>query len=128
MSNQKKILLIDDHHPTNFYHRIILEEAFNNVEVITLSNPDDAMLYIAEHPMPDMIFCDLKMPPFSGWEFVDAYEEIYRYSILKAPVMILSDNINDEDYTKAKEYQCVKGLYPKPLKIEYLSQCFAKAV
>ena len=80
------ILVIDDDEPTNFFTRIILEEADCCTHIKTVQSGQEALDYLAQsekpgadpnlYPSPDLIFLDINMPAMNGWEFLDEYRNL----------------------------------------------------
>jgi CheY-like chemotaxis protein len=78
------------------------------------------MTYIKKHTqdsnnLPDVIFLDLRMPEFDGWDVLDALQAIYPKLSKKIKVYIFTASIMAKDIIKAKSYSCVKDFFSKPI-------------
>jgi DNA-binding response OmpR family regulator len=86
-SNKVKILLIED----DEYMQLILSQYLNNVyEIETFNNVLNALNYLQEGNMPDLIISDLNTPKISGLELI---VQLKASSFFKSiPVIIISGN------------------------------------
>jgi len=78
------------------------------------------MNYIKKHAkdaknLPDMIFLDLRMPEFDGWDVLDALQAIYPKLSKKIKVYITTASIWKNDIIRAKDYSCVQEFISKPI-------------
>ena len=73
---------------------------------------------------PQLIFLDLFMPEFSGWDFLDEYRDIptINSNIL---LYVLSSSIDDADIDRARSYKMVTGYVSKPVTIESYERAMA---
>jgi DNA-binding response OmpR family regulator len=90
-----KILIIED----DAYMQLILSEFLNNVyEIETCNNVLDALNYLQNGNMPDLIISDLNTPKFSGLELIT---QLKASSFFKSiPIIIISgDDSSDKRIT-----------------------------
>jgi CheY-like chemotaxis protein len=69
--------------------------------------------------IPDVIFLDLDMPDYSGWEFLKRFNK-------EIDVHIVSSSIDPRDILKSKKYSFVKSFISKPFKKQMLEDLFLK--
>jgi len=70
--------------------------------------------------LPKVIFLDINMPMFDGWQFLDA---LYQFKTLpKIPIYLVSSSIDPKDHKKATEYSIVRKLIVKPISIDLLEE------
>ncbi|MEQ8909370.1 MAG: response regulator [Vicingaceae bacterium] len=114
----KTIILIDDSHATNVYHKMILKRNFSKLDVKCYTETKDALDYInSSYFFPDqsLIFLDINMPEMDGWEFLsNGIDSNYHSSPLK--LVILTTSYNPEEENKSKQFKEVLDFKIKPLK------------
>lgn len=121
------ILLIDDNHADNCYHRIIINEMniAQRVEVALDGSEALSFLKLESAAPPELIFLDINMPKVNGWEFLKAYRELPAKQ--KAGIIImLSTSDNPKDIEKAMQTEEVSGFNVKPLTGEMLTEILEK--
>lgn len=121
MLTASKIMLVDDDPMQNFLSKKILSFYDKQIEVIEYTNPTDALKDIENGIiLPDVIFLDINMPDFNGWDFLTEMEK----QKLKYPVVMLTSSIDPNDRIKAGNFQFIEAFFTKPLKVDDLSKLF----
>jgi CheY-like chemotaxis protein len=127
MEKLKTVLLVDDDHSTNFFHRLVLHNA-NIAEQIEVSiNGEQALEYLQEaliegNPLPEFIFLDINMPVMDGWEFLRAFDRLDNTVKRHCNIVILTTSINPDDREFALKQPNVKDFRNKPLTVEMLEE------
>jgi CheY-like chemotaxis protein len=75
--------------------------------------------------LPDIIFLDLNMPGFSGWDFLEQFERLYLSFKKHIGIYILSSSICTEEKLRAKQYSFVRDFISKPIKKDRLELLYA---
>ncbi|WP_295794704.1 response regulator [Mucilaginibacter sp.] len=70
--------------------------------------------------LPDVVFLDLNMPGFNGWDFLDSFEHIYKRLKKTIDIYIISSSIDPKDQLLVDKYAFVKANISKPVKLETL--------
>jgi CheY-like chemotaxis protein len=70
--------------------------------------------------LPDVIFLDLNMPVYSGWDFMSSFAKIYPRLKKSIAIYVLSSSIDPEDVDKSKKYSFVKDFIVKPIEKQTL--------
>jgi CheY-like chemotaxis protein len=65
--------------------------------------------------LPDVIFLDLYMESFNGWDFLDEYNQISDKLAKEITIHIVSFSILPRDISRSKSYPCVSSYFPKPM-------------
>jgi CheY-like chemotaxis protein len=70
--------------------------------------------------LPDVIFLDLNMPCYSGWDFLCDFERLYKKIKKQVDIYIISSSIDPSDRLLVDKYDFVKTCISKPVKTETL--------
>ncbi|MFV8375811.1 response regulator [Flavobacterium sp. LB1P62] len=123
----EKVIIVDDN-PIERYcsSRMILNNNFGK-KVIEFSLASEALAYLEENQentnqMPQIIFIDLYMPHFSGFEFLEAYDKLPLNVKNKAKVFIISNTIDNLDIAKVCRDPNVVSFQQKPITKEFLDR------
>lgn len=115
-----KLILIDDE---PIFHKIV-QMTLKHSELsnhATYSADGEAVLdYLEEKSeesnlLPDYIFVDLYMPRFSGWDFLNRFQKIYRNLKKNINIYIVSSSIDPRDIDRSKTYPFVTTFISKPV-------------
>lgn len=126
MEQAKKICIIDDDPIFVFTTKKRLEVSGFCEPLLVYKNGKEAFdgLKTAidnNEPLPDVIFLDINMPIWDGWDFLNAFSKIPTEK--KINLFIVSSSNYPDDIEKAKSYNTlVSDFIVKPItaeKIEY---------
>jgi len=111
---KKKILAIDDEAVIRKLLETFLSKQY---DVITKANGMDAMSYIHDGNIPDLIICDILMPEMNGYEFVKQIRSSGLFS--KIPLLMLSGE--EDSKTRINFFRMrVRNFITKPFNPEEL--------
>jgi len=99
----EKILIIDDSKPIRRLLEYILTR--ENYEVISVQDGFEAIFWLSEGNIPDLIISDIEMPNFNGEELITNLNNSGIFSSL--PVIILTGL----DSQEVKENLIARGIY-----------------
>ena len=125
LTGMVNFLMIDD----NPIEHIIMQKMFDKFHLFPNAvHSLDGRLSInllAEHSseadiIPDVIFLDLNMPGYSGWDFLYDFEKLHRQIKKTVDVYIISSSVDPKDKQLADKYDFVKTFVSKPIKTETL--------
>ncbi|RTY88816.1 response regulator [Flavobacterium sp. RSP15] len=126
-----KVLLIDDN-PIERYicSQIILHNNFGK-NVVEFALASEALAYLENNQerhdqLPEVIFIDLYMPHFSGFEFLEAYDKLPLTLKNKVKVFIVSNTINNHDIIRVCRDPNVVSFQQKPITQEFLDRIILK--
>ncbi len=121
-----QVFFIDDDKPTTIVNKrlAIRSKLFDRVEVFNHSTK--AFDYIKENldipeNLPDLIFLDVNMPAFNGWEFLEAFKKLE--SSKKIHVVMLSTS--DSGKIATTSMSCCQDLSfyeTKPLNVDKIKK------
>ena len=128
------IIFIDDDKAAHTYHSVMLadadigvtnEEHFYKVQealdhLVALINKGESDLW------PHHIFIDLNMPMQSGYDFVEAYEQL-KHPYENPSIVLVSSTKSQRDIDKIRDIPLITGFEEKFLEIEYFQSLVSKA-
>ncbi|HEY4194978.1 MAG TPA: response regulator [Mucilaginibacter sp.] len=116
----RKLVFIDDDPIDHFLMKHILRGK-HYFDTTTYTIYGSLVLdYIQENisdpeKLPDVIFLDLNMPQFTGWDFLDRMERIHDQLDKDIQVYVLSSSIRSVDEEAASKYTFVNEFISKPI-------------
>jgi CheY-like chemotaxis protein len=122
-----RITIIDDDSINNLFSKIVIKEAVGEgVDIRTFTHPRKAVEMIeteyAENPVKTILFLDINMPVFNGWEVLEQLENsdvnIKKY----ITIYMLSSSVDPIDMKRSQNSPLVKGLVEKPLDVPKLRE------
>jgi CheY-like chemotaxis protein len=121
-----KLVLIDDN-PIDHY--IVRTMLYNNEACKQATYTFDGSMILefieenksATNLLPDVIFLDLTMPNFSGWEFLDKFEKIKDNLNKKIELYVMTSSVRESDKERSSKYGCVNSFISKPLTKQVLN-------
>lgn len=122
MNKFKKVVVIDDD-PISLLicERIIKKYNFSD-KVTAFKNGVDALNYLKNSNIEDehLILLDINMPDYSGWDFLDDFDQMMRHHEKNIIIAMLSSTFDPYDFEKANSYSSVNNFFTKPLTVENL--------
>lgn len=119
------IMLIDDNTIDNFFHTRAIKKYNPEIKITEKKNVRDALEYFSSltpQAFPELIFVDISMPNMSGWDFLDAYNNLYADQ--KSIISILSGSEDPVDIGCAEALNI--NYIQKPLKVSTLGEIVAR--
>jgi CheY-like chemotaxis protein len=122
------ILLVEDDDHDVFFLRRVLRKARPDLSLHVVTDGEQAMDYLdgrrnyadrALYPLPYLMFLDLKLPYFNGFQVLEHLRGIP--ALAKTPVFILTSSSEDRDRKRAMELGA-KAYLVKPPTPEMLLQ------
>jgi CheY-like chemotaxis protein len=123
----KKIVIIDDDPIDHFMMKHILRDK-DYFDITTYTVYGALVLdYIEENKsepekLPDIIFLDLNMPEFSGWEFLERMESMHHGLNKDIQVYIISSSVRNLDKEASAKYPFVSQFISKPIERAEIEQ------
>jgi CheY-like chemotaxis protein len=115
-----KIVIIDDDPIDHFLIQHVMQDV-DYFDKTTYTMDGDLVLDYIEanqavpEALPDVILLDLNMPNFSGWDFLDRYNEITSSLKKDIKVYILTSSVRPTDRERSGQYPFIKAFISKPL-------------
>jgi CheY-like chemotaxis protein len=119
----KTCLLVDDNYIDNFVTRKILESGNFAERIVVQQSPQDALDALKNGLIkPDVIFLDIRMPTMSGFEFLEAYDEMELDKSDAVKIFMLSSSLDPTDIANSGKSRHVARFIHKPLTYEVLEE------
>lgn len=117
MKKVNAVFMVDDDPTNNLICRRMIEKSGFSDNVTCYTDTQEALNQLnslkGSDDYPNILFLDINMPPTTGWEFLESFEEQGLANTLK--VFMLSSGISPEEEEKARSYASVTGILNKPL-------------
>lgn len=125
-----KVLVIDDNPIDLYIATKLLKNNHFAQEIQTYNAAGKALDYLKQHcaqpaSFPQVILVDIYMPEMSGFEFMEAYENLPDKLKQQCKVYIVSSSIDSKDIIRANEDKNVIAFREKPLTKEFLDEIAA---
>lgn len=105
---------------SGFVEKILIckngKEAYNTLKAMFLNS----------EKLPQIIFLDLNMPIWDGWQFLDEFTKIPIDQ--KVTIYILTSSNNEADIKRAEQYSITSNYLIKPINQSQLKSIFAELV
>ncbi len=111
-----KTMIVDDDHMFIFIAKKMLESAEFVKDPLTYANGKTALEYLEQNPDDAehfVIFLDINMPVFSGWDFLDRVCEMPLKD--RISVFMVTSSVNVSDKRRAATYPVMKAFLEKPV-------------
>jgi len=129
MENEMEVCLIEDDMIQVFLTRKFLGRIEVVEKIVDYHNGKEAYEALkrrseAGERMPDIIFLDLNMPVWDGWDFYEAFLELPESKTVDT--YILTSSLDHSDMSKAEEFGLKEKYLSKPVSLPQLKKIIAK--
>lgn len=121
----KNVLYIDDSE-LDLHILTLLQKKYHLFESCSITeDPVGALRELKQFAtdkdhLPEIIFLDLYMPRFNGYQFLDEFEQLYPLFSKNIEVHILTSSMSPKDMQRCMLYPHVSAYHVKPITIEQL--------
>ncbi len=117
------IIIIDDDPISSKIAALSIKKGLPEKTCIIFNNPEIALkdieqMHISKPGANPLLLIDINMPEMTGWEFIEALDQIIPLSENKYKGMILSSSVDRADIDKAKTYGRIIHFLSKPFTLE----------
>ena len=109
------VIIIDDDAVVLFLHKLLIKKSKLPSHVRDFIDAEKAMHFLKHRTSTNylLIFLDINMPYYNGWDFLDQIEKLpVKENIF---VVMVTSSINESDLKTAKSYDRVIDYREKPL-------------
>lgn len=92
---QKEILVIDDDNSTRLLLGFLLKQHY---QVVTKKDGMEAMLWLNDGNLPDLILLDMSMPRLSGYSFLQNLRKSGFFKDIPVIIVSATDRLNEIEY------------------------------
>jgi CheY-like chemotaxis protein len=76
--------------------------------------------------LPEIIFLDLQMPIWDGWQFLEEFQKLD--AAKDSQIFIVTSSVFENDFKKAKMYNLEDKYLVKPINTEKLKECIVRVL
>ncbi len=125
------VCIVDDDPMHVFITKKYIELSGHVEKIIVCNNGKDAFdtlqkLLTGKEKLPKIIFLDLNMPIWDGWQFLDEFIKIPTEETIT--IYILSSSNSEDDFEKAKQYSLTSNYLIKPINQSQLKTILAEHI
>lgn len=112
----KTVIVIDDNEDDLLFAQISVERCGYPVELKSFLRAQEALAFLASGELvePALVLLDINMPVMSGFDFLDAYEQLPIAIRANVMVVMLTSSIDERDRRRSLSYASVKDYMLKP--------------
>lgn len=119
MDTKINCIVVDDDPINNTICQMIISRAAPQADIQTFTIPEEGFAYISKQYLttdnPTVLFLDINMPSWSGWDFLDQFEKLDNKIKRKIQIYILSSSVDLNDKKRVEDNKNVVGFIAKPL-------------
>ena len=122
IKNPLKLMLIDDDPISNFLSTMAIKKSVMDFPTIEFQEGESALDYLFDNRtqtenLPNVILLDLNMPGMDGWQFLEAYTQMFNHKTTNTHIYVLSSSISPYEISRAKGLPVVKDFFQCQLSV-----------
>jgi two-component SAPR family response regulator len=119
MKSPNRFIVIDDDLVNNMLCSFVIKQTAGEAEIEIFNIPEEGFEFVAREYVnsenPTILFLDINMPTWSGWDFLDNFEKLDEKIKKQIRIYMLSSSLDPNDKTRAMDNRHVVDYIVKPL-------------
>jgi two-component SAPR family response regulator len=119
MEKLSHFIIVDDDTINNTLCSVIIRKIIVDAEIKTFNMPEEGFNYILNqcscNNETTILFLDINMPGWTGWMFLEHFEELDEKIKKEIKIYMLSSSVDPQDMERAKAHKNVVDFVVKPL-------------
>jgi CheY-like chemotaxis protein len=124
------VMSVDDDSMVQMISEIIMSDEGFCDSIVKLEDGKMALEYFEEQSklpvekqkIPELVFLDINMPIFNGWDFLAQYDKDFKDFHDRTKIIVLTSAIDPETEIKAEKHPLIFKYITKPLEPKHISE------
>lgn len=121
------VMIIDDNFVDLYITSCMISKNNFGKNLLLYTSAEEALKYLQDNQdniaiLPQIIFVDIYMPLMSGFEFLEAFDNLTVALKKQTKTYILSSTIDNDDIARSNNNSNVEAFYVKPITKEFLDR------
>ncbi len=124
------VMNVDDDSMVQMISEIIMSDEGFCDKIVKLEDGKLALEYFEEQSklpeekqkIPELVFLDINMPVFNGWDFLSQYDKDFKKFHGRTKIIVLTSAIDPETEMKAVEHPLIFKYITKPLEHKHIAE------
>jgi response regulator RpfG family c-di-GMP phosphodiesterase len=83
---------------------------------------EQSKLPVEKQKIPELVFLDINMPIFNGWDFLNKYDQDFKKFHDRTKIIVLTSAVDPETEIKAEEHPLIFKYITKPLEHKHIAE------
>jgi CheY-like chemotaxis protein len=124
------VMSVDDDSMVQMISEIIMSDEGFCDSIVKLEDGRMALEYFEEQSklpfekqkIPELVFLDINMPVFNGWDFLRQYDKDFKTFHNRTKIIVLTSAVDPETEIKAEEHPLIFKYITKPLEHKHIAE------
>jgi CheY-like chemotaxis protein len=124
------VMSVDDDSMVQMISEIIMSDEGFCESIVKIEDGRMALEYFEEQSklpvekqkIPELVFLDINMPIFNGWDFLNKYDQDFKKFHDRTKIIVLTSAVDPETEIKAVEHPLIFKYITKPLEHKHIAE------